>query len=193
MIRLRTASSKTWLEAVLSDFDTFLLDHAACERKASAMAMHLAAHYRDRRVLVDAMVELACEELDHFRQVYRLASDRGLVLAADQKDEYVNALNALSRRGGQDSAGYFLDRLLLAAIVEARGCERFGMIADALEEGRLKIFYQQITQSESRHRDLFSSLAREYFPTAEIEERGIALLDAEAQVLARLPIRAGLH
>ena len=193
MISLHKASPPAWLDAVLADFDAFLLDHAACERKASAMAMHLAAHYRNRQLLVDAMVDLACEELDHFRQVYRIASDRGLVLAADEKDPYVNAMNALSRRGTKDAAGYFLDRLLLAGIVEARGCERFGMIAEALEKGQLKSFYQQIAHSESRHRDLFFGLAREYFPATAVEERQTELLAAEAQIIARLPIRARLH
>ena len=168
MTALRSASPKAWLEAVLANFDRFLLDHAACERKASAMAMHLAAHYRDRRVLVDAMVDLACEELDHFRQVYRIVSERGLELAPDEKDAYVNAMNGLSRRGTRGTEAYFLDRLLLAGIVEARGCERFGMIAEALSEGRLKSFYRQIEDSESRHRELFYGLACEYFRQCEI-------------------------
>lgn len=189
-MRLRTPSPDAWLAAVLADFDQFLLDHAACERKASGMAMHLAAHYRDRSVLVEAMVDLACEELDHFRQVYRIARDRGLALAADEKDAYVNAMNDLSRRG---SEGYFLDRLLLAGIIEARGCERFGLIADALEDDGLKSFYQQITRSESRHSELFCELAREYFPATEVQERHAELLDAEAEIVARLPIRARLH
>lgn len=189
-LELRTATSKAWLDAVLGDFDRFLLDHAACERKASGMAMHLAAHYRDRAVLVDAMVDLACEELDHFREVYRLARDRGLVLAADEKDPYVNAMNALSRRGTE---GYFLDRLLLAGIVEARGCERFGIVADALAEGDLKDFYQRITRSEARHHELFVSLAAEYFPEAEIRCRWEELLDCEGEIVAGLPARAALH
>jgi len=190
---LGSASPKAWMEAVLADFDSFLLDHAACERKASAMAMHLAAHYRDRRALVDAMVDLACEELDHFRQVYRIASERGLELAPDEKDAYVNAVNGLSRKGTRDGEGYFLDRLLLAGIVEARGCERFGMIAEALPEGRLKSFYLQIELSESRHRDLFLGLAGEYFSQSEVAPRQAELLEAEAQIVARLPIRAALH
>ena len=181
------------MEAVLADFDSFLLDHAACERKASAMAMHLAAHYRDRRVLVDAMVDLACEELDHFRQVYRIASERGLELVPDEKDPYVNAMNGQSPKGTRDSEGYFLDRLLLAGIVEARGCERFGMIAEAIPEGRLKSFYLQIELSESRHRDLFLGLAGEYFSQSEVAPRQAELLEAEAQIVARLPIRAALH
>ena len=190
VIALRFVSPRAWLDAVLADFDSFLLDHAACERKASAMAMHLASHYRDRPVLVDAMVDLACEELDHFRKVYRIACDRGLMLAEDEKDEYVNAMNRLSRR---DTARYFLDRLLVAGIIEARGCERFGMIADALEDARLESFYREIGRSESRHSDLFFELAREYFPASEVEQRQAALLDAEAEIVAGLPARAGLH
>ena len=87
----------------------------------------------------------------------------------------------------------FLDRLLLAGIVEARGCERFGIIAEALEEGGLKAFYQQIAGSEARHRELFFGLALEYFPLDEVTERQAALLDAEAEILARLPARAALH
>lgn len=179
-----------WLDAVLADFDRFLVDHAACERKASGMAMRLAAHYRDRPRLVDAMVDLACEELDHFRQVYRLARDRGLVLAADEKDAYVNAMNALTRQG---SDRYFLDRLLLAGIVEARGCERFGLVAEALVDDELKTFYQRITRSEARHHQLFVTLAEEYFPAAEVAGRWEELLDREAEIAASLPARAALH
>jgi len=193
MTLLRATSAKAWLEAVLADFDRFLLDHAACERKASSMAMHLAAHYPDRHSLVDAMVDLACEELDHFRQVYRIVRERGLSLPPDEKDAYVNALNGLSRRGTGDSEAYFLDRLLLAGIIEARGCERFGVIAEALEEGPLKDFYRQIAHSEARHRDLFLGLAREYFAPEEVSERQAALLDAEAEIVMRLPARAALH
>src|SRR5262245_1282213 len=66
-----------WVGAVRSDFDAFLRDHAACERKASATAMTLAAHYRDKETLVTKMVDLACEELHHFRKVYACIVARG--------------------------------------------------------------------------------------------------------------------
>ena len=115
---------------------------------------------------------------------------RGLVLAADEKDPYVNAMNALSRRG---SRGYFLGRLLLAGIVEARGCERFGMVAEAPIEDDLKVFYQRIAQSEARHHQLFVALAEEYFPAAEVRARWDELLDREAEIVAGLPARAALH
>ena len=130
MARLRIASSDEWLAAVFEDFDSFLLDHAACERKASATAMSLVSHYPDRAVLVRAMVELAREELEHFHQMLWILQSRELVLRRDDKDLYVQSLRK-EIRTGRDA--YLLDRLLVGGIVEARGCERFGLVADALE------------------------------------------------------------
>ena len=126
MIGLACPTRSEWLQVVLEDFDAFLLDHAACERKASATAMHLVSHYRDRKVLVDAMVDLAREELEHFAQVYKWIVERGLMLGADTKDSYVRQMNACARKG---SDVYLMDRLLIAGIIEARGCERFGLAA----------------------------------------------------------------
>jgi tRNA-(ms[2]io[6]A)-hydroxylase len=88
---------------------------------------------------------------------------------------------------------YLLDRLLIGSIVEARGCERFGLIAEALPPGDLKKFYRAITESEARHEDLFVRLAQHYFPMEEINQRLDELLDAEAQIVAQLPIKAALH
>jgi tRNA-(ms[2]io[6]A)-hydroxylase len=154
------------------------------------MAMHLVSHYRDRQTLIDAMVEFACEELDHFRQVYGLIRARGLVLQRDEKDAYVNRLNALLDRG---SHGYFLDRLLVAGIIEARGCERFAILAGALDDPELARFYREIAAAEARHRGLFLDLAREYFDDTRIRARLDWLLDAEAEIVAGLPHRAALH
>ena len=82
MLRLRCSTSEAWIEAVIADLDTFLQDHAANERKVSASAMTLAVHYPHRRPLVDAMVRLAREELEHFARVYDLLIARGRSRAA---------------------------------------------------------------------------------------------------------------
>ena len=116
--------------------------------------------------------------------------DRGLTTRPDEKDPYVGALMKLVKRGPER---YFLDRLLVLGVVEARGCERFGMVADALEPGPLKDFYTDITRSEARHHGLFIRLAKEYFPTATVEHRLDELLDAEAELVARLPHRPAVH
>ena len=190
MIALQAASSPAWLSAVLADFDAFLLDHAAAERKASAVALSLITHYPDRRELVAAMMDLAREELEHFYQVYRRVEERGLILGPDGKDPYVGAMRA-EIRGGRDE--YFLDRLLVSGIVEARGCERFGMIAQALTDPSLRSFYCEIAASEARHDALFIELARTYFSGVSVAARLDALVDAEAKIIEGLAIRPALH
>lgn len=190
MLKLRSATTPRWTETVLADFDTFLQDHAACERKASAQALALALHYRDKRDLVREMVDLAAEEMDHFRQVYDLLEARGVPLGIDSKDPYVNALQKLVRKG---SSAYFVDRMVLFAIVEARGCERFGLVADALPAGQLKEFYDNITRSEARHHALFLRLAKKYEDVGPVDERLAFFLDAEAHVVSSLELRPALH
>ena len=190
MIALQAASSPAWLSAVLADFDAFLLDHAAAERKASAVALSLITHYPDRRELVAAMMDLAREELEHFYQVYRRVEERGLILGPDGKDPYVGAMRA-EIRGGRDE--YFLDRLLVSGIVEARGCERFGMIAQALTDPSLRSFYCEIAASEARHDALFVELARTYFSRVSVVARLDALVDAEVKIIEGLAIRPALH
>jgi tRNA-(ms[2]io[6]A)-hydroxylase len=190
MLRLRTGTPLQWADVVLGDFDAFLVDHAACERKASATALKLVSHYSDRTVLVRELIPFAQEELEHYAQVMAIILERGLTTRPDEKDPYVGALMKLIRRGPEQ---YFLDRLLVLAVVEARGCERFGLLADALDPGPLKEFYTDITRSEARHHGLFVRLAKEYFPASTVQERLDELLDAEAELVDRLPHRPAVH
>jgi tRNA-(ms[2]io[6]A)-hydroxylase len=190
VVRLKVPTSPAWTAAVLHDFDSFLQDHAHCERKASGSAMNMLSHYPDRAELVAAMVDLAREELQHFSEVYRHMAARGLILGPDRKDPYVARLAQENRKG---SDAYFLDRLLVAGIHESRGCERFGLVAAALPPGPLKDFYLAITRSEARHQGLFVELAHRYFDRPAVEARLDELLDAEARIVAALPPRAALH
>ena len=179
-----------WVQHVLKDFNTFLSDHASAEKKASGMAMNVAAHYPDQPILLEAMVDLAVEELNHYREVMRLILKRKVTPAPDQKDPYVNALNKCIRRGTEN---FLLDRLLIGAIVEKRGAERFGLVAEALEDAELKRFYQAITASEDRHWQLFIRLAQQHCPDRNIPGRLAELVEAEAQIMLAQPFRAALH
>ena len=190
MLELKCASPDAWLQTVLADFDTFLIDHASCEKKASGMAMSILSHYPDKPVLIREMLNLAVEELSHFRDVMRLVLERQLTPTPDTPDEYVNQLR---KHMDQGKEGYLLDRLLVGAIVEARGAERFGLIAAGLPDERLKKFYQGITDSESRHYVLFLTLAEQLCDPALIAPRLDTLLNAEARIISSLPFKAALH
>ncbi len=190
MFKLKFNTPAEWAEGVVNAMDIFLPDHAAAEKKASSMAMTMVSHYPDKPELVTAMVDLALEELNHFRAVVKIMHERGLTLLPDQKDHYVNALRRSFRQG---TAHYLMDRLLIAGIVEARGAERFGLVAEALPEGELKRFYHSITRSELEHQDLFLQFAEQYFDATEVRERLDDLLRIEAKIVSELPIRPALH
>lgn len=148
------------------------------------------SHYPDRVELVAAMADLAVEELTHYREVVKWIHRRGLLTVADRKDHYVLALRESIRKGRE---AYLLDRLLTASIIEARGAERFALVATALPAGALKKFYQSIARSEERHYELFLQLATKYLEADMIAERWDQLLDIEAAIVADLPIQAALH
>ena len=190
MIKLKFNTPAAWAENIANAMDVFLPDHAAAEKKASSMAMTMVAHYPDKPELVTAMIDLALEELNHFRAVVKIMHQRGLSLLPDEKDPYVNALRRNCRQG---EAHYLLDRLLIAGIVEARGAERFGLITKALPEGEMKRFYESITRSELAHQNLFLELAEKYSDPAEVHLRLDDLLVAEAAIVSKLPLRLALH
>ena len=192
MLDLRFATPPEWLDVVFADFDAFLLDHAACERKAAATGMSFVVRYPDKSPIIEPLIEFAREELEHFQIMYRIVHERGLVLADDYKDPYVNALRAQVRTGGE---GVLLDRLLVAGIVEARGCERLFMVAEALQKrgSPLAEAYLGLARAEARHHGLFFRLARACFADEQIAERASALLDYEARLVEKLPHRAAVH
>ena len=187
---LHLPSPRDWLSCVMDNFDRFLLDHAAAEKKAAGMALSMLSHYPDRPRLVTEMSELAVEEMVHFREVIKIIQERNLQLAADEKDPYVNEIRSWIRQG---TDVYLLDRLLTGAVIEARGAERFGLVAETLAEGKIKNFYRSLARSEARHFELFLDLASEYFPEPLLTERWQELLQAESDCMQRLPIRAALH
>jgi tRNA-(ms[2]io[6]A)-hydroxylase len=191
MFDLRVPTGPSWLQIVLADFDTFLLDHALCERKASAMGLSLVAKYPDRSEILDPLIAFAREELEHFHIMFRIIHARGLRLPDDTKDAYVNGLMEWTDRS--DSNALFLDRLLIPGIVEARGCERLQLVSEALPAGELKEAYAEVTRAEARHHALFFRLARQYFDAERVRARADFLLDKEAQLIERLPERPAVH
>jgi tRNA-(ms[2]io[6]A)-hydroxylase len=181
-----------WVRTVLADFPSFLQDHADCERKASAMAMSFVAKYPDRSEIIPELIETALEELGHFQQVYSHMAKRGIRLAKDMiEDPYIKALLEQCRT---DPLNRFLDRLLLASIIECRGAERFRLVWAALEhDAELKDFYHQLWVSEAKHGNIFVKMALNYFAKERVYSRLQELNQAEGKIIQTLELRASLH
>ena len=190
MISRLTPCSQAWIVAVCSDFDGFLLDHAANERKASAMAMTFVVRYPDRTEILEPMIQLAREELTHFYRVFKLMQERGLCFQRDEQDPYMKRMLSSIQRGRNEE---FLDRLVMASVVEARGYERFTTLATALKDARLRDFYGEIAQSEHRHYELFLRLANVYFSESQIAARLDHWVEQDTLAMNAIPVRAALH
>ncbi len=189
-VDLLVQTPREWIAAVIADFDVFLADHANCERKASALAMSMVVKYADRIRIIPGLIGLAQEELTHFAQVYGLMEARGIPLARDSQDPYVNQLIALMRHGREDR---FLDRLLVSSLVESRGAERFRLVSEAMDQTSLKHFYRDLWASEAKHGNVFVEMALAYFDAELVYPRLHELAREEAGVIGRLEIRPVLH
>lgn len=189
-MELRYSTTPEWTQCVLSNFNVFLADHASCERKASAVGMSFVVRYPDRTALIDPMIIFAREELEHFHQVVRLMQKRALALPPDEPDPYVNFLMKEVRFGRNER---FLDRLLVSGVIEARGTERLGLLAQALEDPELKHFYHRLSKAERQHHLLFIQLASRFFSKEVIEARLDFWVDLEASIIEKLPIRPAVH
>ncbi|MEZ5009676.1 MAG: tRNA-(ms[2]io[6]A)-hydroxylase [Chitinophagales bacterium] len=188
---IKVPSSQDWLHAVLNHFDTFLQDHADCERKASAMAMSFVAKYPDRKEIIPELIETALEELEHFQEVYAIMEKRNINLPASMaKDPYLQALLPYCR---SDRDNRFMDRLLIASIAETRGAERFKMVADNLQDEDLAKFYKKLWTSEAKHGHIFVKMALHYFSEEEVYPRLEELLQKESEIIGQLEIRSALH
>lgn len=184
-------SRPEWVAAVMADFDAFLQDHADCERKASAMAMSFVAKYPDRIEIIPELIEIGIEELEHFQSVYKLMESRGIQLAHQIKeDPYVSAL---LKRCHSDPLRRFLDRLLIASVVETRGAERFRLVSEAQTDPEMHRFYKILWASEAKHGHVFVKMALNYFDEKTVYDRLRWWTDQEGEVIDGLEIRAALH
>ena len=184
-------SKKAWIDAVMADFSSFLQDHADCERKASAMAMSFVAKYPDRKEIIPELIETGIEELEHFQEVYKIMESKGIPLTHSiGEDLYVKALIKKCHSGRNER---FLDRLLIASVLETRGAERFKMVADALTDPELKRFYKMLWTSEAKHGHIFVKMALNYFDKDQVYDRLKWWITQEAEVIENLEIRPALH
>jgi tRNA-(ms[2]io[6]A)-hydroxylase len=180
---LHSRTPVEWAHAVLADPIHLLIDHAFLEKKAATNAMELMTRWPDdwTEGWVETMTAVARDEAAHLAQVTRLIIRRGGRMERFHKNDYANALRQLVRKGEPLE---ILDRLLVSALIEARSCERFSVLAAASPDEELASFYQALYASEFGHYKVFLELARKIVKPKLVEERWQQMLAAEAQILA---------
>lgn len=193
MLGLLASTDPSWVDAVEGDLDRMLRDHAHCELKAASSALSVVARFGGGAPeLVEPLVALAHEETEHFAEVHRRITARGGAMSPPETDPYVTALQRAARSDRGDLPVLF-DRLLVSALVEARSCERFKLLAERLADASLRAFYKDLMASEARHFQLFARLARERFGEQEARTRLLALAEREADLASMLPLGPTVH
>jgi tRNA 2-(methylsulfanyl)-N6-isopentenyladenosine37 hydroxylase len=189
---LREPSDPRWLPLALEHFNEVLVDHAHCEKKAAANALSMLQAYPELPGLPAQMARLAREESAHLAKVLDLMAARGLTLGRDAGDPYAQGLQKAIRTSHE---GRKVDRLLVAAIIEARSCERLSLLAEGLEDPMLRRFYGELAQSEDGHQSLFYRLAVTAMggDEASVKARLDELLIHEAEVLKQVGLRPAIH
>ncbi len=192
MLGLKLPTDPRWVNIVEKNLPEILTDHAYCEQKAATNSINLVVNYPDIPELVDAMLELAREELSHFQMVHDKIKERNLVLGRERRDEYVFELNTFIRKGHSREI-VLADRLLFSALVEARSCERFKLLSENISDPDLREFYRELMISEANHYTLFIALAKKYAKGVDIDRRWQEFLDYEATIISKFGKKETIH
>lgn len=192
MLGLKLPTDPRWVNIVEKNIEDILTDHAYCEQKAASTAISLIVGFPEYTELVQEMVELATEEMSHFKMVHDRILENGWTLGRDRKDDYVIALIKFFPKGGSRTT-QLVHRLLYAALIEARSCERFRLLSEELEDKKLAKFYRKLMISEAGHYTMFLNFARKYGDRTEVDEKWEALLDFEADIMQNLGNKETIH
>lgn len=190
MLCLRSRTEPEWLARAIAHTPEILMDHAHCERKAASQALALLARFPDRPELVEPMLALAREELEHFELVMAILKKRGIAMDSQSPSGYQAQLHAQVRKGMPEK---LIDLLLIGALIEARSCERFKLLAEQHPDGELREAFRSLLESEARHHAVFVRLAEHYQDRVAVRERLQQLAEHECTVLEHLPPLPRIH
>jgi tRNA-(ms[2]io[6]A)-hydroxylase len=205
VLHLVGETSREWVAVALASLPRVLVDHAWCEHKASVTALSFCSKYPDDPELVVGLGALARDEAGHFARVAGLCAARGLDLGHPERDPYVEALlGAVRNRSVLDGR---VDRLLCAALIEGRSCERLKLLAEALPassgafvDDDVCALYADLWREEATHHLLFIELAERSLDRAghsdakaKTTARLAELAAAEGEIVKTLPLRPAIH
>jgi tRNA-(ms[2]io[6]A)-hydroxylase len=192
MLGLKLPTDPRWVNIAEKNIDEILIDHAHCEQKAASTAISLIVSFPEFTELVNEMTDLVQEEMSHFKMVHDLLIEKGIPLGWDRKDEYVIALLKFFPKGGSRIT-QLTHRLMYAALIEARSCERFRLLSENLQDKKLARFYRKLMISEAGHYTLFLKFARQYGDEVEVNEKWQQLLAYEAEIMKDLSTKESIH
>ncbi|MDQ3192460.1 MAG: tRNA-(ms[2]io[6]A)-hydroxylase [Bacteroidota bacterium] len=192
MLGLKLPTDPRWVNIVEKNIDEILTDHAYCEQKATTNAISIIVNFPEYPDLVNAMLELAKEELEHFKMVHDRIVARGGVLGWERKDEYVNELYKFMRKGHKKEIA-LIDRLLFSALIEARSCERFKVLSENIQDKDLANFYHELMISEATHYTMFLKFAKQYANGEDVNKRWKEWLAFEASIIGNYGNKETIH
>ena len=192
MLGLKLPSDPRWVNIAEKNIEKILSDRAFCEQKAASTAISLIVSFPEYTELVQEMIALVEEEMSHFKMVHDLILERGFTLGRDRKDAYVSRLLQFFPKGGSRTT-QLVHRLLLAALIEARSCERFRLLSEHLEDKKLAKFYRKLMISEANHYSSFLGFARKYGERNQVDQKWDALLEFEAEIMKTLSVTESIH
>ena len=192
MLGLKLPTDPRWVNIVEKNIEEILSDHAFCEQKATSTAISLIVSFPEYTDLVQEMTSLVKEEMSHFKMVHDKILERGWTLGRDRKDDYVAQLVKFFPKGGSRTT-QLVHRLLYAALIEARSCERFRLLSEQLKDMELAEFYRKLMVSEANHYTMFLGFARKYGDRKEVDQKWQQLLDHEAEIMKTLGGKEYIH
>jgi len=192
MLGLKLPTDPRWVNIVEKNIEDILTDHAYCEQKAASTAISLIVSFPEYTDLVQEMIALVKEEISHFKMVHDRILDNGWTLGRDRKDDYVIQLVTFFPKGGSRTT-QLVHRLLYAALIEARSCERFRLLSEELQDKELAEFYRKLMVSEANHYTMFLGFARQYGDRKEVDKKWHQLLDFEAEIMKNLSKKETIH
>jgi len=192
MLGLQFETETSWAEIAKVNLQQILTDHAFLEQKAASNAVSIIINYSEETALVKEMSSIAIEEMQHFKMVHSLMVKRGMVLGREQKNDYAIRLQKFFNKT-KDRTEALVQRLLVAALIEARSCERFKVFSENMEDKELSKFYSNLMISEANHYTTFLKFAREYQDREIVDQKWNALLAFEAEMMKERGNLAKIH
>lgn len=192
MLGLKLLTDPRWANIAESNLEEILTDHAWCEQKAASNAIFLITNNSEHLDLVQKMAEIAMEEMEHFKMVTDIIEKRGYTLGRERRDDYVGQLMKFCKKDGSRNTS-FIDRLLFAAMIEARSCERFRVLSKNIKDAELAKFYHDLMVSEATHYTTFLNFARKYAEDVDVDKRWAEWLEYEGQIIQSYGKSEAIH